>query len=46
MGRTKQLFEELRQKELQNENFFNKKNITFCDLEKSRTVTTAPNSTK
>ena len=42
MGRTKQLFEELRQKELQEENFFNKKNITFFELEKTRTVTTAP----
>ena len=43
MGRTKQLFEELRQKELQEEFFFNKKNITSYDLEKTRTVTTAPN---
>ena len=43
MGKTKQLFEELRQKELQEENFFNKKNITFFELEKTRTVTTAPN---
>mgnify|MGYP000399443250 FL=1 len=43
MGRTKQLFEELRQKELQEENFFNKKNITFFELEKTKTVTTAPN---
>jgi hypothetical protein len=43
MGRTKQLFEELRQKELQDEIFFIKKNITSYDLEKPRTVTTAPN---
>lgn len=42
MGRTKDLFNKLRDEELQEEIFFNKKNITFYELEKTRTVTTAP----
>lgn len=43
MGRTKDLFNKLREEELQEEIFFNKKNITFYELEKTGTVTTALN---
>tara|TARA_B110000285_G_scaffold26619_1_gene25906 strand:+ start:1166 stop:1303 length:138 start_codon:yes stop_codon:yes gene_type:complete len=43
MGRTKQLFEELRQKELQVESIFLKENNFLCKLKQKGTVTTAPN---
>ena len=42
MGKTKQLFERLRQEELQSETIFLKENIIFCNLNKIGTVTTAP----
>lgn len=43
MGRTKDLFNQLREEELQEEIFFIKKNIIFGELNKTGTVTTAPN---
>jgi hypothetical protein len=43
MGRTKQLFEDLRQKELQVETIFLKENDFSYKLKQKGTVTTAPN---
>jgi hypothetical protein len=41
MGKTKELFEKLREEELQSNSFL-REHIIFCNLKPSGTVTTAP----
>jgi hypothetical protein len=43
MVRTKELFQQLKEKELQDDLFL-KEHIIFCTLEPEGTVTTAPNN--
>ena len=45
MGKTKELFQQLREEELQS-NLFLKEHIIFCTLKPEGTVTTAPNINK
>ena len=45
MGRTKELFQQLREEELQSNSFL-KEHIIFCTLKPTGTVTTAPNINK